>query len=105
MDKIPHMNAQSRLDETGAGHKEMSVENQVRSWRLFLQTSALFPEKESFENPVLSRALPTKTHTHTHVCTHTAALWPQMLMPPLREPQDSCRLDLFIVGQTMDATS
>ena len=71
MDKIPHMNAQSRLDKTGAGHKEMSVENQVRSWRLFLQTSALFPEKESFENPVLSRALPTKTHTHTHTRMHT----------------------------------
>lgn len=40
---------------------------------------------------------------HTH--THTAALWPQMLMPPLREPQDSCRLDLYIVGQTIDSTS
>lgn len=28
-----------------------------------------------------------------------------MLMPQLRQPQDSCRLDLFIVGQTMDSTS
>ena len=64
------MNAQSRLDKTGAGYKEVRVESRVRSWRVFLQTSALFPEKESFENPVLSRAVPTKTHTHTHTHTH-----------------------------------
>lgn len=70
-------------------------------WHLHCAQSEKKPWKSSF----IQSNKDTLTHSYTHTRTHSAALWPQMLMPPLRGPQDSCRLDLFIVGQTMDSTS